>query len=98
MASISYKNNENNVIITGVLAPDSVEEVISLPFIASGYTIHVTPTGGACSVWVSNDNTNWIIWDEGSVSATAIGAFIPTQYIKITNTTSTSTAYAIWGF
>jgi hypothetical protein len=98
MFTVDYRNSDRNVLIVGELLLPNAEEILPSPAVHTGFTIQVTPTGGSCSVSVSNDGVGWIEWDMGSVSVSTIGAVMPTRYLKIANTSSTDTVYTIWGF
>lgn len=94
----TYKNSDQNILYTSTVEGAGGYEVIPLELAYTAFTVQVTPTGGSVSVYASNDNVNFALWDEGSVTATTIDTCAAVRYLKIENGTATSTSVSIWGY
>lgn len=95
--AVEYYNSDRNVLITDTLAGTSTSVLFNTKMPYSRFTVQITPTSGNATVYVSNDNENWIEWDIGSVSVSTIDVCESVACIKVVNTTSTSTSIGIWG-
>lgn len=93
----AYFLNGNHVLITDSVLGAGTSVVYTMDYAANKYTVQVTPSGGTVDVYVSNDGVNWVSWDAGEVSASTMDTCDAPHYIKVVNSTSTSTAIAIWG-
>lgn len=92
-----YFNSGQNVLIEEAISGAGVSSILNTSFPYNSFTVQVSPSGGGCTVYASNDSVNWKAWDAGSVTATTIDAFVPVRFIKVTNDTATYTGISIWG-
>jgi len=91
------KQDEKTFLLQDTVVGTNRSYTFDTGFAYFSFTVQINPKGGSASVFVSLDGVEWKEWDTGAVSAMDIDVCVPVRFIRVTNTTSTSTAVTIWG-
>ena len=97
MGGMTWCNYDTNILCSGIVTGSGAYMDIALPG-AKEFSIQITPVSGMSTVYNANDGINWVAWDIGAVSISAIDAFDPCRYVRILNNSAITCSYAMWGW